>query len=93
MKCRNPLGLKCDSNTISRRLVYTFIQQMVPDLLKRDKLIKVAINSKSWSTTRNISSEWGRSNPIYAVKQICGPTATCMVGNKRNSYPINDLLL
>jgi hypothetical protein len=32
---------------------------MIPDLLKRDKPIKVAINFKSWSTTQDISSEWG----------------------------------
>jgi hypothetical protein len=92
MKHPNPLGLKCDSNTSPRRLVYTFIQQMVPDLLKRDKPIKVTINFKSWSTNRDISSEWGWSSPIYAPKQISSPTATCMVGNRRNSYPINDLL-
>jgi hypothetical protein len=49
----------------------------------------VAINFKSWSTTRDISSEWGSSSPIYAAKQIGGPTATCKVGNRRNSYPIS----
>jgi hypothetical protein len=59
MKRPNPLGLKCDTITSPRRLVNTFIQQMIPDLLKRDKPIKVAINFKSWSTTRDISSEWG----------------------------------
>jgi hypothetical protein len=32
---------------------------MIPDMLKRDKPIKVANNFKSWSTTRDISSEWG----------------------------------
>jgi hypothetical protein len=47
----NPLGLKCDTITRSRRLVNTFIHQMILDLLKRDKPIKVAINFKSWSTT------------------------------------------
>ena len=62
---------------------------MIPDLLKRDKPIKVAINFKSWSTTRDISSEWGWSSPIYAAKQISGPTATGKVGNSRNSYPIS----
>jgi hypothetical protein len=62
---------------------------MITDLLKRDKPIKVAINFKSWSTTRDISSEWGRSSPIYAAKQISGPTATGKVGNSRNSYPIS----
>jgi hypothetical protein len=41
------------------RLVNTFIHQMIPDLLKRDKPIKVVINFKSWSTTLDISSEWG----------------------------------
>jgi hypothetical protein len=30
---------------------------MVSDMLKRDKPIKVAINFKSWSSTRDISSE------------------------------------
>jgi hypothetical protein len=55
----NPLGLKCDTITSPKRLVNTFIHQMVPDLLKRDKPIKVAINFKNWSTTRDISSEWG----------------------------------
>jgi hypothetical protein len=59
VKPPNPLGLKCDSNTNLRRLVYTFIHQMVPDLLKRDKPIHVAINFKSWSTTQDISLEWG----------------------------------
>jgi hypothetical protein len=59
MKRPNPLGLKCDTITSPRRLLNTFIHQIVPDLLKRDKLIKVAINFKSWSTTRDISSEWG----------------------------------
>ena len=62
---------------------------MIPDLLKWDKPIKVAINFKSWSTTRDISSEWGWSSPIYAAKQISGPTATSKVGNSRNSYPIS----
>jgi hypothetical protein len=66
---------------------------MIPDLLKRDKHIKVAINFKSWSTTRDISSEWGWSSPIYAAKQISGSIATGKVGNRRNSYPINDHLL
>jgi hypothetical protein len=55
----NPIGLKCDTITSPKRLVNTFIQQMILDLLKRDKPIKVAINFKSWSTTRTISSEWG----------------------------------
>jgi hypothetical protein len=59
MKLPGPLGLKCDTITSSRRLVNTFLHQIVPDLLKRDKPIKVAINFKSWSTTRDISSEWG----------------------------------
>ena len=85
----NPLGLKCDTITSPRRLVNTFIHQMIPDLLKRDKPIKVANNFKSWSTTRDISSEWGWSSPIYAAKQISGPTATGKVGNSRNSYPIS----
>ena len=62
---------------------------MILDLLKRDKPIKVAINFNSWSTTRDISSEWGWSGPIYAVKQFSGPTATDKVGNSRNSYPIS----
>jgi hypothetical protein len=53
LKSPNPLRLKCDSNTSLRRPVYTFIHQMVPDLLKRDKPIPVAINFKSWSTTRD----------------------------------------
>jgi hypothetical protein len=56
LKRPNPLGLKCDTITSHRRLVNTFIQQIVRDLLKRDKPIKVANN---WSTTRDISSEWG----------------------------------
>jgi hypothetical protein len=59
LKRPNPLGLKCDTITSPRRLVNTFIHQMIPDLLKRDKPIKVANNFKSWSTTRDISSEWG----------------------------------
>jgi hypothetical protein len=62
---------------------------MIPDLLKQDKPIKVANNFKSWSTTRDISSEWGWSSPIYAMKQFSGPTATCKVGNSRNSYQIS----
>jgi hypothetical protein len=93
MKHHNPLGLKCDTNTSPRRLVYTFIHQMVQDPFKRDKPINVAINFKSWSTTRDISSEWGWSSPMYASKQISGPTAIGMVRNRRNSYPINDLLI
>jgi hypothetical protein len=59
VKRPNPLGLKCDTITSPRKLVNTFIQQMISDLLKRDKPIKVAINFKSWSTTGDISSEWG----------------------------------
>jgi hypothetical protein len=59
VKRPGPLGLKCDTITSPRRLVNTFIHQIVLDLLKRDKHIKVAINFKSWSTTRDISSEWG----------------------------------
>jgi hypothetical protein len=66
---------------------------MILDLLKWDKPIKLAINFKSWSITRDISSEWGWSSPIYAAKQISGPTATGKVGNRRNSYPISDHLL
>ena len=93
LKRPNPLRLKCDTITSSGRLVNTFIHQMVPDLLKWDKPIKVAINFKSWFTTRDISSEWGWSSPIYAAKQIRGPTATCTVRNRRNSYSINDLLI
>jgi hypothetical protein len=88
----DPLGLKCDTITSPRRLVNTFIHQIVPDLLKQDKPIKVAINFKSWSTTLDISSEWSWSSPIYAAKQISGPTATSKVGNRRNSYLISDLL-
>jgi hypothetical protein len=93
VKRHNPLGLKCDSNTSLTRLVYTCIHHMVLDLLKRDKPIKVAINFKSWSTTRDISSTWDWSSPIYAAKQISGPTATNMVENRRNSYPVSDHLL
>jgi hypothetical protein len=93
VKRPNPLGLKSDTITSLRRIVNTFIHQMIIDLLKWDKPIKVAINFNSWSTTWDISSEWGWSNPIYAAKQISGPTATCKVGNRRNSYPINDHLL
>jgi hypothetical protein len=59
LKRPDPLGLKCDTITSPRRLVNTFIHQMISDLLKRDKPIKVVINFKSWSTTRDISSEWG----------------------------------
>jgi hypothetical protein len=59
LKHPNPLGLKCDTITSPSRLVNTFIHQMIPDLLKRNKPIKVVINFKSWSTTRDISSEWG----------------------------------
>jgi hypothetical protein len=92
VKRPNFVGLKCDI-TSPRRLVNTFIHQMIPDLFKWDKPIKVAINFKSWSTTWDISSEWGWSSSIYAAKQISGPTATDKVGNRRNSYPINDLLL
>jgi hypothetical protein len=47
MQRPNPLGLKCDTITSPRRLVNTFIHQMIADLLKRDKPIKVAINFKS----------------------------------------------
>ena len=35
MKRPNPLGLKCDTITSPRRLVNTFIHQMITDLLKR----------------------------------------------------------
>jgi hypothetical protein len=35
----NPLRLKCDTITSPRRLVNTFIHQMIPDLIKRDKSI------------------------------------------------------
>jgi hypothetical protein len=59
LKRPNPLGLKCDTITSPRRLVNTFIHQMILDLSKRDKPIKVANNFKSWSATRDISSEWG----------------------------------
>jgi hypothetical protein len=59
LKRPNPLGLKCDTITSRRRLVNTFIHQMITDLLKRYKPIKVANNFKSWSTTWDISSEWG----------------------------------
>jgi hypothetical protein len=59
LKRPNPLGLKCETITSPRRLVNTFIHRIVPNLFKRDKPIKVAINFKSWSTTRDISSEWG----------------------------------
>jgi hypothetical protein len=93
LKRPNPLGLKCDTITSPKRLVNTFIHQIVPDLLKQDKPIKVAINFKSWSTTQDISLEWGCSSPIYTAKQISGPTATGKVGNMRNSYPISDPLL
>jgi hypothetical protein len=58
VKRPNPLGLKCDSNTSPRRLVYIFIHQMVLDLVKQDKPIHVAINFKSWSTTQDILLEW-----------------------------------
>jgi hypothetical protein len=64
LKRPDPLGLKCDTITSPRRLVNTFIHQMITDLLKQDKPIKVANNFKSWSTTRGISSEWGLSSPI-----------------------------
>jgi hypothetical protein len=47
MKHPNPLGLKCDTITSPRRLVNTSTHQMIPDLLKQDKPIKVAINFKS----------------------------------------------
>jgi hypothetical protein len=59
LKRPNPLGLKCDIITSPKSLVNTFIHQIVPDLFKRDKPIKVTNNFKSWSTTRDISSEWG----------------------------------
>jgi hypothetical protein len=59
LKHPNSLGLKCDTITSPRKLVNTFIHQMVLVLLKRDKPIKVVINFKSGSTTRDISSEWG----------------------------------
>jgi hypothetical protein len=45
LKRPNPLGLKCDTITSPRRLVNTFIHQMITNLLKRDKPIKVANNS------------------------------------------------
>jgi hypothetical protein len=35
LKCPNHLGLKCDTITSPRRLVNTFIHQMITDLLKR----------------------------------------------------------
>jgi hypothetical protein len=35
------LGLKCDTNISLRKLVYTFIYQMVSDLLQRKKHIQV----------------------------------------------------
>jgi hypothetical protein len=35
LKRPNPLGLKCDTITSPRRLVNTFIHQMITDLLKR----------------------------------------------------------
>jgi hypothetical protein len=57
LKRPNSLGLKCDTITSPRRLVNTFIHHMIPDLLKQDKPIKVVINFKSWSTTRDISFE------------------------------------
>jgi hypothetical protein len=59
VKRPNSLRLKCDTITGLRRLVNIFIQQMIPDLIKRDQPIKVAINFKSWSITRDITSEWG----------------------------------
>jgi hypothetical protein len=34
LKSPGPLGLKCDTITSPRRLVNTFIHQIVPDLLK-----------------------------------------------------------
>jgi hypothetical protein len=34
LKRPNPLGLKCDTITSPRRLVNTFIHQMITDLLK-----------------------------------------------------------
>jgi hypothetical protein len=70
MKRPNPLGLKCDTITSPRRLVNTFIHQIVPDLLKRDKLIKVAINFKNWSTTRDTFTHgMGKSDIMHG---ICG---------------------
>jgi hypothetical protein len=51
MKRPESSGTQCDTITSPRRLVNTFIHQMIPDLLKRDKPIKVAINFKSWSVT------------------------------------------
>jgi hypothetical protein len=59
LKRLNPLRLKYDTITSPMRLVNTFIHQMVLDMLKQDKPIKVTINFKSWSTTRDISLEWG----------------------------------
>jgi hypothetical protein len=59
VKRLNPLRLNCDTITSHGRLVNIFIHQMVLDLLKRAKPIKVAINFKSWSIKRDISSEWG----------------------------------
>jgi hypothetical protein len=58
LKRPNPLGLKWDTITSPRRLVNTFIHQIVLDLLKRDKPIKVVINFKSWSTTRDIRNSY-----------------------------------
>jgi hypothetical protein len=54
VKRPNPLGLECDTITSPKRLVNTFIHQMISNLLTRDKPIKVAINFKSWSITRDI---------------------------------------
>jgi hypothetical protein len=69
LKHPNHLGLKCDTNTSVRRLVYTFIHEMVPDLLKRDKLIKVGINFKSWSITRDISLELD-PNDVHPLRPL-----------------------
>jgi hypothetical protein len=59
LKRPNTLGLRCDTITSPRRLANTFIHKMITDLLKLYKPIKVVNNFKSWSTTRDISSEWG----------------------------------
>jgi hypothetical protein len=57
LKRPNPLGLKYDTITSPRRLVNTFIHQMIPDLLKRDKPIKVVSGTIIRGTLKTPNSQ------------------------------------
>jgi hypothetical protein len=58
--------------------------------------LRLAPTHLGWGTRRHFTRRPGdppvskrRHSPIYAAKQISGPTATGKVGNSRNSYPIS----